>query len=322
VVFVSSVLRAPASSVLLVLAAGARLSAYIGATVGELGFLTGFWMYGAIRLAWLEDYAAAVAASADQSVPARLTKGIRFDHVSFAYPGTDRVVLDDVSLMLPAGTVVAIVGENGAGKTTLIKLLTRLYDPTDGVILLDGVDLREYDPQDLRAQFSTVFQDFAQYELRAAENIGLGDVSSLDDRARVARAARRAMAQPLIDLMPQGFDQVLGKRFPGGLDLSGGQWQRLALARACMRDPQVVILDEPTAALDMRAERELWTHAGPFLAGRTVFLISHRLGTVRLAHRILVLREGQVAEMGTHDELVNRDGLYADLFDLQAVGYR
>jgi ATP-binding cassette subfamily B protein len=270
----------------------------------------------------LQPRIAAPEAGPRRPAPRPIRRGFEFRDVSFSYAGSTRAILHHVSFHAAPGEMLAIVGENGAGKTTLIKLLTRLYDPTDGVILLDGVDLREYDPQDLRAQFSTVFQDFAQYELRAAENIGLGDVSSLDDRARVARAARRAMAQPLIDLMPQGFDQVLGKRFPGGLDLSGGQWQRLALARACMRDPQVVILDEPTAALDMRAERELWTHAGPFLAGRTVFLISHRLGTVRLAHRILVLREGQVAEMGTHDELVNRDGLYADLFDLQAVGYR
>src|SRR6185436_11441347 len=194
VVFVSSVLRAPASSVLLVLAAGARLSAYIGATVGEIGFLTGFWMYGAIRLAWLEDYAAAVAASADQPVPTRLTKGIRFDHVSFAYPGTDRLVLDDVSLTLPAGTVVAVVGENGAGKTTLVKLLAKMYEPRDGSILVDGAPLARMPADVWRGRLSGAFQDFFRFEFQARQSIGLGDVIRIDDEPAVVAAVGRAGA--------------------------------------------------------------------------------------------------------------------------------
>jgi ATP-binding cassette, subfamily B, bacterial len=254
--------------------------------------------------------------------PRPIRRGFELQHVSFAYAGSSRAVLRDVSFRLEAGERLAIVGENGAGKTTLIKLLMRLYDPTDGVILLDGVDLREYDVDELRAQFSLVFQDFVRYELTVRDNIGLGHLPALDDQEALTRAARRAMALPMIEALPDRFSQVLGRRFAGGQELSGGQWQRLAIARACMRAPQILVLDEPTAALDVRTEAQVWEELRAAMAGRATLLISHRISTVRTADRILVLRDGRIAEHGTHHQLVERAGLYSELFELQSVGYR
>jgi len=331
VVFVSSVLRAPASSVLLVLAAGARLSAYIGATVGEIGFLTGFWMYGAIRLAWLEDYAAAVAAAADQPVPDRLTKGIRFDHVTFAYPGTDRVVLDDVNLMLPAGAVVAIVGENGAGKTTLVKLLAKMYEPRAGTIFVDDMPLSRMRAEAWRSRLAGAFQDFFRFELKARQTIGVGDVPRLEDAAAVMTAVRRAGADEVVVKLKAGLETQLGPTWPGGVDVSFGQWQKLALARGFMRDePVVLVLDEPTAALDAETEHALFeryaaaTRGGNAknTNGRITILVSHRFSTVRMADLIVVLDGSHVVEVGSHEELMAKRGQYSELYGIQAAAYR
>ena len=331
VVFVSSVLRAPASSVLLVLAAGARLSAYIGATVGEIGFLTGFWMYGAIRLAWLEDYAAAVAAAADQPVPDRLTKGIRFDHVTFAYPGTDRVVLDDVNLILPAGAVVAIVGENGAGKTTLVKLLAKMYEPRAGTIFVDDMPLSRMRAEAWRSRLAGAFQDFFRFELKARQTIGVGDVPRLEDAAAVMTAVRRAGADEVVVKLKAGLETQLGPTWPGGVDVSFGQWQKLALARGFMRDePVVLVLDEPTAALDAETEHALFeryaaaTRGGNAqnTNGRITILVSHRFSTVRMADLIVVLDGSHVVEVGSHEELMAKRGQYSELYGIQAAAYR
>ena len=235
------------------------MSAYIGATVGEIGFLTGFWMYGAIRLAWLEDYAAAVAAAADLPVPARLTRGIRFDHVSFAYPGTDRLVLDDVNLMLPAGSVVAVVGENGAGKTTLVKLLAKMYEPRSGAIFIDDTPLARVPADQWRARLAGAFQDFFRFEFRARQTVGVGDVPRLDDAPAVMAAIGRAGADEVVVKLKAGLETQLGPTWPDGVDVSFGQWQKLALARGFMRDgPLLLVLDEPTAALDAETEHALF----------------------------------------------------------------
>jgi ATP-binding cassette subfamily B protein len=333
VVYVSSWLRAPASSVLLVLAAGARLSAYIGATVGEIGFLTGFWMYGAIRLAWLEDYAAAIAASADRPVPDRLTRGIRFDHVSFAYPGTDKVVLDDVNLTLPAGAVVAIVGENGAGKTTLVKLLAKMYEPRSGSIFVDDTPLARVRADEWRARLAGAFQDFFRFEFKARQTIGVGDVPRLEDAAAVMTAVRRAGADEVVVKLNAGLETQLGPTWPEGVDVSFGQWQKLALARGFMRDePLVLVLDEPTAALDAETEHALFeryaaatrrgSHASRNGNGRITILVSHRFSTVRMADLIVVLDGAKVVEVGSHEELIAKRGQYSELYGIQAAAYR
>src|SRR5580704_12841107 len=318
VVFVSSYLRAPASSVLLVLAAGARLSGYIGATVGEIGFLRGFWMDGSRRLAWLEDYAASVAASGDLPVPAELRGGIRFDHVSFAYPGTSRVVLDDVSLTLPAGAVIAIVGENGAGKTTLVKLLSKMYEPSSGSILVDDTPLARMPAGEWRARLAGAFQDFFRFEFRAGHSVGLGDVVRLDDASAVIRAVDRAGAADVIAHLASGFDTQLGPTWPSGVELSFGQWQKLALARGFMRDrPLLLVLDEPTAALDAETEHALFeryaaaARGGKSKIGRITILVSHRFSTVRMADLIVVLDGARLVEVGTHDELMAKSGQYS-----------
>jgi len=218
--------------------------------------------------------------------------------------------------------VLALVGENGAGKTTLVKLLARLYDPDEGRILLDGRDLRDYDLDDLRANTGVIFQDFVRYHLTAGENIGVGRVEAMHDMERIRDAARRAMADEVIEGLPLGYDQLVGRRFHSGVDLSGGQWQKIAIARAYMRDAQVMILDEPTAALDARSEFEVFQRFKELSAGRTAVLISHRFSSVRMADRILVLSGGRVEASGTHEELMAAGGRYAELFELQAAGYR
>ena len=329
VVFVSSYLRAPASSVLLVLAAGARLSGYIGATVGEIGFLRGFWMDGSRRLAWLEDYAASVAAKGDLHVPRTLQQGIRLEHVSFTYPGTSRVVLDDVSLSLPAGAVVAIVGENGAGKTTLVKLLAKMYEPSSGSILVDETPMARLMPAPAwRERLAGAFQDFFRFEFRAGHTVGLGDVPRMDDEPAVITAVDRAGASDVLARLASGLDTQLGPTWPNGTELSFGQWQKLALARGFMRDqPLLLILDEPTAALDAETEHALFERyaaaaRGKDTSGRITVLVSHRFSTVRMADLIVVLDGSRLVEVGTHDELMAKRGQYAELYGIQAAAYR
>jgi ATP-binding cassette subfamily B protein len=337
VVLVSSGWGRSAGDVLLVLAAGSRLSAYIGATVGEIGFLRGIWMDGARRLAWLEDYAATVVASADLPVPSRLTEGIRFEHVSFAYPGTDRLVLDDVNLTLPARAVVAIVGENGAGKTTLVKLLAKLYEPNAGRILVDGVALSRMPADEWRQRLAGAFQDFFRFEFRARHTVGVGDLPRLDREPAVATAVGRAGAEDVIARLAAGLDTQLGPTWPGGVEVSFGQWQKLALARGFMRDePLVLVLDEPTSALDAETEHALFERfaaaargarerrqaADGAANGQLTILVSHRFSTVRMADLIVVLDGARVVEFGTHDELMARGGQYAELYGIQAAAYR
>jgi ATP-binding cassette subfamily B protein len=328
VVFVASGIDGSSDDVLLVLAAGARLSSYIGATVGEIGFLRGIWMDGSQRLAWLEDYAAAVASVGDLPVPDRLTDGIALEHVSFAYPGTDRLVLDDVSLHLPAGAVVAVVGENGAGKSTLVKLLAKLYEPSSGRILVDGVELRRMPAEAWRSRLAGAFQDFFRFELAARSSVGLGDVPRMDDEPAVVEAIGRAGADDVIAGFDAGLDTQLGPTWPGGVEVSFGQWQKLALARGFMRDePLVVVLDEPTAALDAETEHALFERYAEGARrggeeGRITILVSHRFSTVRMADLIVVLDGAHLVELGTHDDLMAAGGQYAELYDIQAAAYR
>jgi len=255
-------------------------------------------------------------------VPRPIREGFVFEDVGFRYPGAGHWALRGLSFELRAGEVLALVGENGAGKTTLVKLLARLYDPDEGRILLDGRDLREYDLDDLRANTGVIFQDFVRYHLSAGENIGVGRIEALDDIERIRDAARRGMADEVVQALPLGYDQLIGRRFKNGVDLSGGQWQKLAIARAYMRDAQVMILDEPTAALDARSEFEVFQRFKELSRGRTAVLISHRFSSVRMADRILVLSGGRVEASGTHEELMAAGGRYAELFELQAAGYR
>jgi ATP-binding cassette subfamily B protein len=255
VIFVAWGLAAPAASVLLVLAAGSRLTYYVSHAMTEIGFLRGIWMDGSQRLAWLEDYAARLAASADQQVPGALRLGIRLDRVSFAYPGTDRLVLDDVSLELPPGSVVAVVGENGAGKTTLVKLLAKMYEPTSGAIYLDDTPLSRVAPNQWRSRLAGAFQDFFRFEFSARHTVGVGDLAHLDDDPAVVAAVGRAGADDLVQRLAAGLDTQLGPTWPGGAEVSFGQWQKLALARGFMREePLLLVLDEPTAALDAETE--------------------------------------------------------------------
>jgi ATP-binding cassette subfamily B protein len=255
-------------------------------------------------------------------IPNPLRRGFTFENVSFKYPGSEEYAVRNLNFELRNGESVALVGENGAGKTTLVKLLTRLYDPDEGRVLLDGVDLRDYDLDDLRANIGVIFQDFLRYEFLVKENIGVGQVDRIDDFERIRTAAERGLADTVAAKLEGGFDQQLGRRFEGGVELSGGEWQKVALARAYMRQAQVLILDEPTAALDARAEYEVFRRFTELTKGRLAVLISHRFSTVRMAGRIVVLEKGRLTEDGTHDVLLGRGGLYAELFNLQADGYR
>ena len=252
--------------------------------------------------------------------PRPIREGFEFRNVTFSYPGSPRFVVRNITFRLHAGEKVALIGENGAGKTTLVKLLARLYDPTEGRILLDGVDLREYDVEDLRREIGVIFQDYMRYDTIASENIGFGKIEALGERERIESAAYKSLAKSVIDRLPKGYDQMVGRRFEGGVDLSGGEWQKFALARAYMRDAQLLILDEPTATLDARAEYEVFQRFAELTRGRTAVLISHRFSTVRMADRILVLAGGEIREQGTHQELLAVRGHYAELFELQAAG--
>ena len=355
VVFVASGLRASPGDVLLLLAAGSRLAGYVGATVGEIGFLRGIWLDGSRRLAWLEDYAAAQAERADQPAPAAIARGIAVENLSFAYPGTERLVLENVDLTLPAGAVVALVGENGAGKTTLVKLLSKMYEPTAGRILVDGEDLARMPAAEWRSRLAGAFQDFFRFELQAQRTVGVGDVPRLDQRPAVQTAIARAGAEDVVDTLADGLDTQLGPTWPNGVEVSVGQWQKLALARGFMRDePLLLVLDEPTAALDAETEHALFEryasvargdgttdgngdrtgngngngaaggngNGNATTGGRITLLVSHRFSTVRMADLIVVLDGARVVEVGSHEELMAAAGHYAELYEIQAAAYR
>ena len=331
VVFVAVGLDASPGALLLVLAGGIRLMRYVGVTVGEIGFLRGIWLDSSRRLVWLEDYAAVASPPPTAAVPDRLHHGIRFDHVSFRYPGTDRLVLDDVDLTLPAGAVVAIVGENGAGKTTLVKLLCRLYTPDAGRITVDDVDLSRFAVEAWRARLAGAFQDFLRFEFRARSTVGLGDLPRLDDLPAVGGAVTRAGADDVVTGLPAGLETQLGHGWDAGVELSHGQWQKFALARGFMRDhPLLLVLDEPTSALDAETEHALFERYAD--AGRReradggsggiTLLVSHRFSTVRMADLIVVLDGSRVVEVGSHEALVAAAGQYAELYAIQAAAFR
>jgi ATP-binding cassette, subfamily B, bacterial len=327
IVYVASGLHAPAGDVLLALAAGANLSRFLGQTVGEAEFLR-WTLDAAQRLAWLEDYASDRVDVPDDRVPAKLAEGIRFEHVSFRYPGTEVDVLQDINLDLPAGSVVALVGENGAGKTTLVKLLCRFYEPTDGRITVDGIDLSRLPADEWRRRLSGAFQDFFRFEYAVQRSVGVGEPAAMDDRDAVMSAVERGGATDVLDRLPDGLDTQLGPTWNGGVELSIGQWQKVALARGFMRDVSLVrVLDEPTASLDAETEHALFERFAAearSTAGRgsVTVLVSHRFSTVRMADLIVVLDGARVAEAGSHDQLVARAGLYAELYGLQARAYR
>ena len=254
--------------------------------------------------------------------PRPIQRGFEFREVSFHYPGSERMVIDRLNFHLHPGERVALIGENGQGKTTIVKLITRLYDPTEGQILLDGVDLREYDLEDLYREIGVIFQDFMRYEMTARENIAVGKIDELDDLDALKNAAHKSLANEVIARLPAEYDQMLGRRFEGGVDLSGGEWQKLALARAYLRNSQLLILDEPTAALDARSEFEVFQRFAELTTGKMALFISHRFSTVRMADRIVVLENGRIAEEGKHEELTHLGGRYAEMFELQAASYR
>lgn len=315
------------AEVVLVVAAGQRLSQYVAQSAGELGFLRGVWMESSVRLAWLEDYAASAERRATRQPPERLTSGIRFDDVSFRYPGTDRLALEGATFEVPPGTVVAIVGENGAGKSTLVKLLAGMYRPTSGTVTVDGIDVTEMSPIAWRRRMAGAFQDFFRFEYVASRSVGVGDLERLDDTGAVDAAIVRSGATDVVERLPAGLATQLGPTWDDGAELSHGQWQKLALARGFMRDdPLVVVLDEPTSALDAETEHSLFERYAAVARassdnGRITVLVSHRFSTVRSADLIVVLDGAHVVEVGTHDDLIRRQGQYAELFGIQARSY-
>ncbi|CAN5551719.1 ABC transporter ATP-binding protein [soil metagenome] len=254
--------------------------------------------------------------------PRPIRKGFEFQNVSFTYPGTSRTVLKNFTFTLSPGERVALIGENGQGKTTIVKLITRLYDPTEGRILLDGVDLRDYSIEDLHREIGVIFQDFMRYEMSALDNIAVGSVEKVQQRAEIESAAHKSLADTVVSKLEHGYDQILGRRFEGGVELSGGEWQKIALARAYLRDAQLLILDEPTAALDARSELEVFERFAELTLGKMALLISHRFSTVRMADRIVVLSQGRLVEEGNHQTLMNTGGLYSQMFEMQAASYR
>ncbi len=254
--------------------------------------------------------------------PRPIQRGFEFRNVSFRYPGSSRLILNGLNFYLRPGERVALIGENGEGKTTIVKLLTRLYDPFEGQVLLDGVDLREYNLEDLYREIGVIFQDFMRYEMTARENIAVGRIEQIDNLELIEQSAQKSMADDVVGKLPAGFNQMLGRRFEGGVDLSGGEWQKVALARAYLRDAQVLILDEPTSALDARSEYEVFQRFAELTAGKMALFISHRFSTVRMADRIVVLENGRIAEEGDHDALTQLGGRYAEMFELQAASYR
>jgi ATP-binding cassette, subfamily B, bacterial len=316
-----------AADALVVVAAGARLSAYIGAAATEIDGW-GFFIQGAQRLLWLERMVSTRQAGAIATPPDRLAHGISLRDVSFAYPGSDRMVFENVNLSLSAGSVIAVVGENGAGKSTLVKLLAGLYQPTSGRIDVDGVDLATIDQEAWRERISGAFQDFVRFEFAAQRNVGLGDLAQLDSEPVALDAVARAGANDVLERLPDGLSTQLGPGWPGGVDLSGGQWQKLALARGLVRDhPLLVVLDEPTSALDAETEHALFERFAAQAAaakadGRITILVSHRFSTVRMADEIVVLSGAHVVERGTHEQLMTLGGTYSELYTIQASAYR
>ena len=271
---------------------------------------------------FFETKAAIVSAPFALPAPRPIRDGFEFANVSFSYPESEKRVLNGVNFRFNGGERIALVGENGAGKTTLVKLMARLYDPTEGRVLLDGVDLRDYSVEDLRHEIGVIFQDYMRYDMLAAENIGVGRIEQLENERRIIGSAEKSLAANVVEALPKKYRHMLGRRFEGGSDLSTGQWQKVALARAYMRDAQILILDEPTASLDARAEFEVYQRFAELTAGKMAVLISHRFSTVRMADRILVMVDGKIAEQGSHHELVAHHGIYAELFEMQAAGYR
>jgi ATP-binding cassette, subfamily B, bacterial len=254
--------------------------------------------------------------------PTVIRQGFEFRDVSFAYPGTVRAVLKNFNLVLGPGQRIALIGENGEGKTTVVKLITRLYDPSEGQILLEGIDLREYALDDLHRNIGVIFQDFVRFEMTARENIAIGRTEKEHSQGDLEIAAQKSLADSVINKLESGYDQMLGSRFEGGVELSGGEWQKIALARAYLRDAQLLILDEPTAALDARSELEVFERFAELTEGKMALLISHRFSTVRMADRIVVLSGGHLIEEGSHEQLMSRGGVYAGMFEMQAASYR
>ena len=291
-------------------------------------FLTGFTRIAerALYLKDLFDFFAIEAnilpSTSSLPVPSPIEEGFRFENVGFKYPGSEHWAVRHLTFTIGPNEIIALVGENGAGKTTLVKLLARLYDPDEGQIFLDGEDLKRYDVEALRSKVGVIFQDYVRYALSASDNIAVGRIAERDDKGRIVESADFSLARPVIESLPNQFDQVLGKRFSNGIELSGGQWQKVALGRAYMRNAELLILDEPTAALDARAEYEVFQRFVDLTQDKMAVLISHRFSTVRMAHRILVLENGQLIEEGSHEELLALDGRYAELFNLQAMGYK
>jgi ATP-binding cassette subfamily B protein len=311
-------------------------------TLGDLTFLAGSFdrMRSAFqtimnrfadissRALYLQDFfdffdlkPAIISDNSSKKVPRPIRKGFTFENISFKYPDKENYSLKNISFHLNVGEKIALVGENGAGKTTLVKLLARLYEPTEGRILLDGVDLREYDIEDLRSQIGIIFQDYVKFALKVSENIAVGNIKEINNANLIKEAAHKSLADTVIKKFPEGYEQMLARRFKGGVEMSGGEWQKIALARAYMRDAQLVILDEPTASLDARAEHEVFLRFSELITGKMAVLISHRFSTVRMADRILFLENGELKEMGSHEELMRLNGKYAELFKLQAKGY-
>jgi ATP-binding cassette subfamily B protein len=312
-------------------------------TIGDLAFLSGSFlrlnglfqkillgftqiagqsMYLDDLFSFFEIEPSIVSPTAPKPFPQPIRQGIVFDNVGFRYPDTDRWAVRNLSFTLAAGETLALVGENGAGKTTIVKLLTRLYDPDEGRITVDGIDLRDFDLGDIHAHIGVIFQDFIRYSLTARENIAVGRIEDQFNEARIAKAAESSLADEVIAKLPKGYEQQLGRLFKQGRDLSGGEWQKVAIGRAYMRDADLIILDEPTAALDAKAEAEVFARFKSLAAGKTAVIISHRFSTVRMADRILVLDGGSILESGSHEALVSLKGRYAELFELQAAGYR
>lgn len=300
----------------------ARLQGLLQGIVGRFSRIAETSLYLQDLFDFLELQPMSSSHSGKKKVPRPIREGFRFENAGFKYPDTDIWALRHLSFTLHPGEKLALVGENGAGKTTLVKLLAHLYEPTEGRILLDGVDLCDYDPDDLRREIGIIFQDYVRFMFTAGENIAVGNVIKNDDHLRIEDSARKSLADTVIEPLPKKYDQMLGKRFAGGVDLSGGQWQKVALARAYMREAQLIILDEPTAALDARAEHEVFVRFAELMKGKAAVLISHRFSTVRMADRILFLEHGEMLELGTHEELLAKGGKYAELFRLQAKGYK
>jgi ATP-binding cassette subfamily B protein len=344
--------RLVAGSLLSVIGTAGYYSAYVFViwrtvtgvlTIGELTFLSGAILQASSNI---QQIFSTVAGIADQALfltdlvaffqmepsirskpnalptPQPIKRGFEFRNVSFRYPGSSRLILDGLNFHLFPGERVAIVGENGQGKTTIVKLLTRLYDPVEGQVLLDGVDLREYDLEDLYRNIGIIFQDFMRYEMTARENIAVGRVEEMNNLPLLHQAAEKSMADEVITRLPGQYEQMLGRRFDGGVDLSGGEWQKVALARAYLRNAQLLVLDEPTAALDARSEFQVFQRFAELTAGKMALFISHRFSTVRMADRIVVIENGRVAEDGDHDQLTHLGGRYAEMFEMQAGSYR